>query len=95
MADLGLYENFLEHARVTENLIYRRRSASLRKMELAFEIPDAEFVGLFRLNKGLCRDLIQELEPYLPARRDGISCITKVSKCVNFLKLRSSLCFSY
>lgn len=79
MADLALYENFLEHARVTESILNRRRSVGFRKMELGFEIPDAEFVGLFRLNKGLCRDLIHELEPYLPSRRGGISAVSKVS----------------
>lgn len=79
MADIGLYENFIEHARVTQNLLNRRRSIELRNMELAFEMPDPEFIGLFRLNKSVCRDLIQELQPYLPSRRGGISVISKVS----------------
>lgn len=71
MADLGLYENFLEHARVTERILYRRQSLALRKMELAFEMPDSDFMGLYRLNKNVCSDLINELEPYLPTRRQG------------------------
>lgn len=78
MADLGLYENFLEHARVTECILNRRHSAFLREMEVAFQIPEPEFVGLFRLSKSVCRDLIQELEPYLPTRRGGMSITCKV-----------------
>lgn len=80
MTDLGLYENFLEHARVTEQLLYRRRNATFRKMELSFEMPDSEFIRMYRLNKSVCRELIQELEPYLPARRGGISITSKVSE---------------
>lgn len=80
MSDLGLYENFLEHARVAESLLYRRRSATLRNMELAFEMPDSEFIGLYRLSKSVCLELIGEVEPYLPSRRGGISVTAKVSK---------------
>lgn len=82
MADLGLLENFLEHARVMEGILYRRRSVALRNMELAFEMPDPEFIGLYRLNKSVCRDLIQELEPYLPTTRGGISTTCKVSNII-------------
>ncbi|XP_028171560.1 putative nuclease HARBI1 [Ostrinia furnacalis] len=84
MADLGLYENFLEHARVTEAILHRRRSMALRNMEIAFEIPEPEFVGLFRLNKSVCLDLIQELEPYLPSRRGGMSTVSKVLSALSF-----------
>ncbi|KAL0851864.1 hypothetical protein ABMA28_000160 [Loxostege sticticalis] len=84
MADLGLLENFLEHARVMEGILYRRRSVALRNMELAFEMPDPEFIGLYRLNKSVCRDLIQELEPYLPTTRGGISTTCKVLSALSF-----------
>lgn len=85
MADLGLYANFIAHAHAMESILYRRRSLALRNMELAFEMPDYEFVGLFRLNKSVCRDLIQELEPYLPTKRGGISTISKVSDIIVIL----------
>ncbi|XP_041971331.1 putative nuclease HARBI1 [Aricia agestis] len=84
MADLGLYENFLEHARITESLLYRRQSTIFREMDIAFEIPEPEFVGLFRLNKSLCRDLIQELEPHMPGARSGISTSSKVLSTLSF-----------
>lgn len=74
MADLGLYENFLEHARLEEALMYRRRNAELRNMELAFEMPDSEFVGLYRLNKSLVLNLIDEIKPYLPGK-EGLSVV--------------------
>lgn len=79
MADLGLYENFLEHARLEEALMYRRRNGELRNLELAFEMPDSEFIGLYRLNKCLALNLIRELEPYLPSK-GGLSTLSKVSK---------------
>ncbi|KAL0830132.1 hypothetical protein ABMA28_003589 [Loxostege sticticalis] len=82
MADLGL-ENFLEHARVMEGILYHRRNVALRNMELAFEMPDPEFIGLYRLNKSVCRDLIHEL-PYLPTTRGGISTTCKVLSALSF-----------
>jgi hypothetical protein len=64
MADLGLYENLLEHARLEESLLYRRRNAELRNLELSFEMADSEFIGLYRFNKGLALNLIKQLEPH-------------------------------
>lgn len=90
MADLGLYEIFLEHARITESLLYRRRSLALRNMELAFEMPDNEFIGLYRLSKSVCRDLINEMEPYLLSRRGGINIISKVSELQQLICLHKS-----
>lgn len=68
MADLGLYEIFLEHARLEEALTYRRRYAELRNMEMAFEMPDPDFIGLYRLDKHLAQNLILELEPYISSK---------------------------
>ncbi|XP_049885031.1 putative nuclease HARBI1 [Pectinophora gossypiella] len=84
MADLGLYRMYLEHARVEERIRYQQQCRFMREQELAFEMPDSEFVKHFRLNKNVCFELTSEIEPYLAGSRGGISPISKVLSTLSF-----------
>lgn len=47
-----------------------------------FNIPEKEFMGLYRLTKHLTQILVEELEPYLPLRERAVA-------IPNYIKVKS------
>uniref|UniRef100_A0A1B0DJD8 Uncharacterized protein n=1 Tax=Phlebotomus papatasi TaxID=29031 RepID=A0A1B0DJD8_PHLPP len=63
----------------------RKKKQKLRK-EDPFELPDMEFRNLYRFPKPLCREIVNEVVPFLkpPKRRTAISQDRKVLAALRF-----------
>lgn len=63
----------------------RRKRQKLRK-EDPFELPELEFRRLYRFSKPLCREIVDEVAPFLkpPKRRTAISQDRKVLAALRF-----------
>ena len=62
------------------NRHFRARRRIFRRND-AFQLPDHQFIKLFRLNKNTTRELINLVEPHLPpqTRRSALDTTTSVS----------------
>ncbi|XP_032664673.1 uncharacterized protein LOC116841142 [Odontomachus brunneus] len=70
-------------AEIRASRIMRRR---IRDMLDPFDLPENEFIGLYRLSRNMVRALIAALEPHLPLRRKviGIPNELKILCALNF-----------
>ncbi|KYN16957.1 hypothetical protein ALC57_10780 [Trachymyrmex cornetzi] len=57
-------------AEIRASKIMRR---TIRDMLDPFDLPETQFVGMYRLTRNMTRALIEELEPHLPIKKSALA----------------------